>query len=134
MTQKITTLSISHETANVVSMNSVSLPRLLSFLIEHWLSIRGFDINYNDVNGNFSLDHTNIATIPYKLEARLREAVEELKGHLEILSHISAFTESANNLINKSHELAKQVNVNIIVPIEKEQYNTVCDECPRNED
>jgi len=132
--QNMTSLSISFERANIVPMNSISLPCLISFLTEHWLSIRDFDINYDDANGYFSLDHTVIATIPKELEAKLRTVIEELKGHWEINSDISALRESANNLIDKSRELAKDIKNNIIVPIEKEEYNTVCDECPKNKD
>jgi hypothetical protein len=132
--QQMTALSISYERADIVPMNSISLPRLISFLTEHWLSVRDFDINYDDANGNFSLDHTNIATIPQELEAGLRDAVEQLKGHYEINSDIAGLRKSAENLINKSDELAKQIRNNILVPIEKEEYNTVCDECPKNKD
>jgi hypothetical protein len=57
-----------------------------------------------------------------------------LKGHYEINSYIAGLRKSVENLINKSDELAKQIKNNILVPIEKEEYNTVCDECPKNKD
>jgi hypothetical protein len=57
-----------------------------------------------------------------------------LKAHYEINSDIAGLRKSAENLINKSDELAKQIRNNILVPIEKEEYNTVCDECPKNKD
>jgi hypothetical protein len=80
--QQMTALSISYERADIVPMNSISLPRLISFLTEHWLSVRDFDINYDDANGNFSLDHTNIATIPTGVRSRIKRCSRTIESSL----------------------------------------------------
>jgi hypothetical protein len=126
--ENLSELAISTHKTEVEPMNSISLPRLLSWLIDYWLRGREFDIHYLD--GNFNYQWTNIATVPNGLETNLREMTIRLQNHSEILSQIKGLRERGNMLVNRVEGLRTEVQNTIVFHIERKTYNTRCKECP----
>jgi len=121
-------LAISNHRTETEPLNSISLPRLLSWLNDYWIRGREFDVHYAD--GNFSYKGTNIATIPNELEARLREMTTELQNHFEIKLQIGTLQKRSKELIERAEGLYIEMQNTIIFPIERKSYKTTCKECP----
>jgi hypothetical protein len=126
--QNLSMLTISNNRTEVEPMNSISLPRLLSWLNDYWLHGRDFDVHYYD--NNFNYQGTNIATIPAELETRLRAMTTALQNHFEINSEIRTLRVRGEKLVERAEVLSTDINNAIVFPIDRKTYSTKCRGCP----
>jgi hypothetical protein len=118
--------------------NSILFPHVLDLVRRYWLNYTDLELIYKPDGQLYTEEHNAIANIPPESENRIREVIENLKRDATINSILNGtigtggLRSTRKELIERAKKLGEYIRDNVVLKIDSEQYLTVCNDCPRN--
>ena len=120
--------------------NSILFPHVLDLVRRYWLNYINLELIYKTDGQFYTEEHNAIAKIPPESENRIRGIIENLKKDATINSILNGsigtgrLKSRRKELIERATKLGEYIRDNVVLKIDSEQYLTVCDDCPKNND